>query len=259
MSVDEALSDLSKTIESGQPWPRPRCPNCATGHVRFGRPAEYESYASASSHSHSAFEPEWINGTFTIRGECENPDCKQSVHGTGDYFVGTSIESGSDEPWDKGPEQFSSFYRLSHLHPPMHLMPVPRSAPDQLREGVLRASRVVFADAGLAATALRSVVERFLTAQGVASITHSGKFRNAHQRIAEWRDADVMREHTADLLFAVKWLGNAGTHEISDLTTLELIDGAKLLDEAFHRVYTGPDIDAQAQTINTAEGPSRST
>ena len=258
MSVDDALSDLSKTIEGGQPWPRPSCPNCPTGHVRFGLPAEDESYASASSRGHEAFEPEWINGTFTIRGECENPDCKQAVHGTGNYFVATSIKSGPDDPWDEGPEPFSPFYQLSHLHPPMHLMPVPRSAPDELREGVLRASRVLFADAGLAATALRAVVERFLTAQGVSSTKRTGQFRGAHQRIAEWRDADETRKPTADLLFAVKWLGNVGTHEISDLTTLEVIDGAKLLDEAFHRVFTGPDIDAQAQTINAAKGPNRS-
>ena len=55
----------------------------------------------------------------------------------------------------------------------------------------------------------------------------------------------------------MKWLGNVGTHEDSDLTTAEVLDGAILLDEAFHRLYTGPDIDARAQTINTAEGPNR--
>jgi hypothetical protein len=257
MSVDSALANLTETIEEGQPWPRPSCPNCASGHIRFGLPAEAESYASASVRDHGAFEPEWVRGTFSVRGECENPNCKQSVHGTGDYYVETAVRTVPDDPWDEEQPSYSSFYRLSHLHPPLQLMPVPRSAPEELRDGILRASRVLFADAGLAATALRAVVERFLTTEGIASTTSSGHFRSAQQRIDDWRDASVSRAPVADLFLAVKWLGNAGTHEDSDLTTAEVIAGARLLDEAFHRVYTGPDIDAQAQTINTAKGPTR--
>lgn len=256
MSVDSALFALAEPIESGQPWPRPRCPDCGSGHIRFGDPDEAESYESASARGHPAFEPEWIRGTFAVRGECENPRCRQTVHGAGDYRVGYAKKSAPDEAFYEG-IPYSSFYRVAHLHPPMALMPVPKSAPEEVREGVLRASRVVFAEPGLAATALRATVERFLTFAGIAPTKPSGRFRNAHVRIEEWRDADTSRTHVADLFFAVKWLGNAGTHEDTDLTAVEVLEGANLLDEAFHRLYTGPDIDARAQTINTAQGPSR--
>ena len=70
-------------------------------------------------------------------------------------------------------------------------------------------------------------------------------------------NADPTRPAVADLFFAVKWLGKAGTHEDSDLTTIELLDGARVLDEAFHRLFTGPDIEAHAQIINAAKGPFR--
>ena len=139
----------------------------------------------------------------------------------------------------------------------MLMMSIPKSAPDEVREGVLRASRVLFADPGLAATALRATVERFLTSEGISATRPTGQFRNAHERIKEWRDADPDRPAVADLFFAVKWLGNVGTHEDSDLTAMEVLDGARVLDEAFHRLFTGPDIDAQARTINAAKGPSR--
>ena len=207
---------------------------------------------------HEAFEPEWIRGTFTVRGECENPSCKQLIHGAGDYYVDMAVASDSDDPWgDRGPT-YSSFYQLGHLYPPLHLMPVPRSAPEELQVGIRRASRVLFADPGLAATALRAVVERFLTVEGISSTSPSGRFRSAQERITEWSQAGPGRAKEAGLFSAVKWLGNAGTHEDSDLTMMEVLDGASLLDEAFHRVYTGPNIDAQAQTINTAKGPNRS-
>ncbi|WP_439565372.1 DUF4145 domain-containing protein [Microcella sp.] len=173
------------------------------------------------------------------------------------YNVGYSRKSNREEFEYHDTPAYSSYYTVTHLHPPVLMMPIPWSAPDEVREGVLRASRVLFADPGLAATALRATVERFLTSQGIASTRPSGQFRNAHERINEWRDADPKRPPVADLLFAVKWLGNAGTHEDSDLTTIEVLDGARVLDEAFHRLFTGPDIDAHAQTINAAKGPWR--
>ncbi|WP_460826582.1 DUF4145 domain-containing protein [Nostocoides australiense] len=253
MPVDPALSVLAKPLESGQAWPRPSCPTCQSGFVRFSSPTEVESHESSSARGHDAFEPEWITGTFVVQGECENPECRQSIHGTGNYGVDYSDRSNYD---DYGPS-YSSYYTITHLHPPMLMMPIPGSAPDNVREGVLRASRVLFADPGLAATALRATVELFLTHAGVAATTPSGKFRSAHERIEEWRDADPGRPEVADLLFAVKWLGNAGTHEDADLTVIEVLDGARVLDEAFHRLFTGPDIQARARRINAAKGPSR--
>lgn len=258
MAVDVALRYLAKSIESGQSWPRPRCPACGSGHIRFGMPEESEGYASASERDHPAFEPDWIKGTFLIRGQCENPNCAQVVHGTGDYRVDDACESVPFDPHNQLGRPYSSYYRVVHLHPAMLLMSIPESAPTEVREGVLRASRVMFADPGMAATALRATVERLLTFEGVPSIDASGRFCSAHRRIETWQDANASRIPVAELLFAVKWLGNAGTHEDSSLSVLDVLDGASLLDEAFHRIYAGPDIDARAQSINTARGPSRS-
>ncbi|SDE25191.1 DUF4145 domain-containing protein [Auraticoccus monumenti] len=250
MSVDRALSELAKPIEAGQPWPRPLCPNCGSGYIGFASPTEVEDYSSVLGRSHEAFEPEWVSGIFVIAGRCENIDCRQVIHGTGDYYVDYSQKAEQD---GYPGVAYSAYYTVKHLHPPMLLMPIPTSAPSEVREGVLRASRVLFVDPGLAATALRATVERFLTAEGIPGMSN-GQFRSAHARIEEWRDADPARPSVADLLFAVKWLGNAGTHEDSNLTTIEVLDGARVLDEAFHRLFTGPDIDAHARGIIAAKG-----
>lgn len=128
MSVDPALSGLAKTIESGQPWPRPACPTCQTGYIRFSSPAEDESHESASLRSHPAFEPEWVSGTFVVRGQCENPDCQQAVHGTGDYRVGYSQKPTHDDELEYPGIPYSSYYTVTRLHPPMLLMSIPKSA-----------------------------------------------------------------------------------------------------------------------------------
>lgn len=256
--MDPALFSLARPIEEGQSWPRPVCPKCRTGYIGFSTPTEDEGHDSASARDHPGFEPEWISGTFAVRGECENPDCRQAVHGTGDYAVDYSHKSNRHEFEYQG-SSYSSYYTLRHLHPSVVIMSIPKSAPDDVREGVFRASRVLFADPGLAATALRATVERFLTSEGIAASRSNGQYRSAHQRIIEWKELDHERPAVADLFFAVKWLGNAGTHEDSNLTTMEVLDGARVLDEAFHRLFTGPDIDARARTINENRGPSRKT
>ncbi|MDN4477304.1 DUF4145 domain-containing protein [Demequina sp. SYSU T00039] len=256
MAVDPALAELARPIEEGLPWPRPACPTCQTGYIGFATPSENEDSSAVSARDHPNFEPIWIFGTFVVRGECENPKCRQAVHGTGDYRVGYAKKNIGEESEYQG-YNYSSYYTVTHLHPPMLLMPIPASAPAQVKDGVLRASRVLFADPGLAATALRATVEQFLTSQGIAGKRISGQFRNAHERIEEWSAADAGRPPVANLFFAVKWLGNAGTHEDSDVTTVEVVAGARVLDEAFHRLFTGPDIDAHARSINAAKGPTR--
>lgn len=253
MTIDPALPALAKPIEQDQPWPRPKCPTCNAGHIRFSEPDATEAYSSTELREHPGWDPDWISGTFSVNGQCENPGCQQIVHGTGDFYVSHSKEREEEYP----NFAYSSFYTVSHLHPPILLMTVPQSAPEQVRDGVIRASRVLFADPGLAATAMRATVERFLTSQGIPATDEKGTFQSAHRRIQKWLKADSKRERIADMLDAVKWLGNVGTHEDSDLTSIEVLDGATVLDEAFHRLFTGPDIDARAQTINAARGVSR--
>ena len=89
----------------------------------------------------------------------------------------------------------------------------------------------------------------FLTAQGVPGIQASGRFRPLDDRIKEWKKGDANRSQVADLLLAVKWIGNKGTHEDSELALVEVLEGAALLDEAFHRTYAGPDLDAKARSV----------
>lgn len=247
--MDPALFELAKTLESGQPWPRPVCPKCQTGHVGFSAPIQHPNFMSPEEQEH--MDPEWITGTFTTHGQCENPECQQVVHGTGDYSVGISQKS-----WVEDDEYYSAYYTLRHVHPPILMMTAPKAATDEVKHAIARASRVLFVDPGLAATALRATVEVFLTSQDIASTEANGAFRSAHDRIREWGETDPSRPQLADLFFAVKWLGNAGTHEVSDLTAVQVLDGARVLDEAFHRLFTAPDIDAHAQAINAGKGPT---
>lgn len=243
--ADDALRKLGAKIENAH-WPRPKCPNCYDARISFDSPDEYQDPGSLAARDHEAWEPEWIFGTFRLLGRCESPSCGQLVVGAGSFNVDGARQDRE--------QQYSTWYSIDYLTPPLILMRVPESAPSSVEDGVARASRLLYADPDLAATALRAAVEVFLTGQGIAGTTASGAFVPAHKRITQWRKAGGDTT-VADLLLAVKWIGNKGGHEVPTLTVKDVLDGVEFLDEAFHRLFVGPDIDVRAQAINAAKGP----
>ncbi len=259
MPLDRGLIEFASAIENASSLPRPLCPTCQAGHLRFTKPTESEHAASKQGREHAAWEPEWIFGTFVAIAECENNECHQEVHALGKYRVDAASSSPRyDEDYSMSYDaQYSTYYTVTLLSPPLVLMRLPETAPPEVREGVERASAVLFLDPGLAGTALRAAVERFLTTEGISPKRSSGGFVTLDQRIRDWKQATPDRASVADLLLAVKWIGNAGSHEVSDVSAKEVLDGVEILDEAFHRLFVGPDIDARARAINSAKGPKR--
>ncbi|WP_252975324.1 DUF4145 domain-containing protein [Janibacter melonis] len=147
---------------------------------------------------------------------------------------------------------YSNYFSLQTLHPAMDLLTLPEAAPEEVRDGVRLASRVFFTDHGLAATALRGTVERFLTSAGVPSKDSKGNFQSLAHRIKEWGKADPDRRRIVPLLTAIRWLGNEGTHEDSKLEPGEVITGIQVLDGAFYQIFVSPEIDIKAQAIAAA-------
>lgn len=255
MALDPALAIIASGVEDSAGWPRPLCPVCQAGHLQFGEPDTIEDFASYSVRDHEAWEPEWIRGRFTVAARCGNGKCAQSVHAVGTYYV----DGASDMDPTADTYEYSSYYNVQYITPSLALMRLPSVAPEEVRQGLDRASSVIFVDPGLAATAVRTAVERFLTTQQIPAQDSSGNYVSLHRRIANWRSANPVQEGVADLLLAVKWIGNAGAHEAADVSVKDVLEGVELLDEAFHRLWVGPDIDARARAINAAKGPGRPT
>lgn len=251
------LRKLGKKLEEDQAWPRPLCPVCGEGYVAFDSPRTFEDSQSVAAKDHEAWDPEWIFGTFHADGRCENKTCQQHVEAVGTYRVDTA----NKRQIDFTQQYYSEYYSIEHFSPALNLLLLPEDAPDEVRDAVNRAGRLLFLDPGLAATALRASVERFLTTQGVAGSAGSGNFVSLHKRLTNWLAAGA-DARVVDLFLAVKWIGNEGTHEVSDLTVEDVLEGVEFIDEAFHHLFVAPDIDARAARVNAAKGrphPPKST
>jgi hypothetical protein len=252
MPLDPGLALLGLPVTSEGKWPRPLCPVCQEGYLRFGKPEECEDAASRGARDHDAWEPEWIFGTFILKAVCEHDQCLQEVRVLGKFQV---EEGAGDYPYE---DRYRTSYKVTFVNPSLMMMRLPESAPNDVVTGVARASAVLFVDPSLAATALRSAVESFLSAQGVVSSNGRSGYRSLESRLTEWKHAHPERSDVADLFLAVKWIGNEGSHEMANLAVGDVITGANLLDEAFHRLFVGPDLDARAEAIIAARGSTQS-
>lgn len=248
----KTLREFGRQIEDGSPWPRPVCPVCENGYVAFKEPEIAENSESRKWHHHIEWEPEWIFGTFYSIGHCENSSCQQIVTVTGTYRVGMSEKF--DPKWQ--PPAYSPFYRVEHFSPQLTLILLPEDAPEDVREAVNRSAKLLFLDPGLAATALRASVERYLTSAEISATAANGNFIPLDTRVKNWK-LQSGQNRVAALFLAVKWIGNEGTHEVSDLTVNDVLEGAEFIDEAFHTLFVAPDVDSRAQIINANKGRSK--
>ena len=78
-----------------------------------------------------------------------------------------------------------------------------------------------------------------------------------HTRITDFKNQN---SDAADLLLAVKWLGNSGSHaDVATLTRDDMLDGMELLERALHLVYddTAKRLAKLARDINRRRGPRK--
>lgn len=258
MFLDPALKLFASEIESPAPFPSPRCPQCGAGTVSFVEPTQFETAGMRKARDHDAWEPEWEEGTFLAHGVCGASHCQQVVTASGTWRIGYKTTGEYAHSYS---DQYTAFYRVRQVHPPLQLMELPENAAVNealggVADGLRTAGAVVFVAPGLAATALRGCVEVFLSSEGIARTAGKGRFRSLQERLKEWREQPATRDDIADLMLAVKWIGNVGTHEDSTLTARDVLEGANFLNEAFHLLYVSPAISAAAAAINAAKGPT---
>ncbi|MFE5258113.1 DUF4145 domain-containing protein [Streptomyces coelicoflavus] len=144
-------------------------------------------------------------------------------------------------------------------------MKLPDSCPAPVKDRVQDAARVIWADAGSAANRLRSAIEELLTAQKIPRtklVTRRGPAQVKRRlRLSTQARIEILRSkesEAADLLEAVKWIGNSGSHEGS-VTVEDVLNGVVLLEHALHTLYDrrAKDLAKIAKQINNRKGPVR--
>jgi len=241
------------TRESTPEWV---CPRCKKGLLHFveGQFHAAERKDSRDEHDHDAWDPDWIRYVYSGLLRCSHEPCGEFVASSGTGAVDVDVAFNADGE----PEQsWGDFFRPRYFEPPLQLFNLPAECPDSVAQPLQESFRLFFCSPPAASNNVRVALEALLTELGVKRFnTKNGKrvFLNLHSRISL---LPTKYSDLGDLLVAIKWLGNAGSHAESAITIDDVMDAYDLIDHVLQELYMQKAMKAKAlaKQINRKKGP----
>jgi len=233
------------------------CPRCNTGilHEAVNGRAVAEPHYSKEIHKEEWWEPEHINNRFCLRMVCSNPNCGEIV-----FVIGESdLVSYHD---DKGDEQWDDRFQPHAAYPSIPVFRIVDDWPESVQRELTLAFANIWNDAAASANRLRTAVECLLDHIKVKKITISSKLTppkrvklSLHDRIISFRSKNG---EAADVLLAIKWLGNAGSHaDLRGISREAVLDGMELMEHVLHLLFDSKakNVSKLVKSINKKKGP----
>lgn len=232
------------------------CPRCKKGVLRFVQDSFHfeEEKDSKDAHTHEAWDPDWIAYVYSGLLRCGNDGCKESVANCGTGGVGVDYEMGEEGE----PEQtWEDYFRPTYFEPPLQLIDIPEACPESVETPLKESFRLFFCSPPAASNNVRIALEALLTELGVKRFNvKNGRrvFLTLHSRITL---LPAKHSELGDLLLAIKWLGNAGSHSDSQVSIDDVMDAYDLVDHVLQELYTqkAKKAKALAKQINKKKGP----
>lgn len=247
MPIDRDIWIHSFEKDGFPQWP---CPSCQGGKLILNKKTlrEEESAISIKAKGHDAWDPGWISGVFSAHLYCSNTQCKEKVVICGTY---SSAERG-----------FLEFYKVfepDFIFPAPDIFSIHENYPDDIKSETRKAFSLFWIDRDAAGNRIRSIVEMLLDHLKVKKreLTKKRKYRklSLHNRILEYhpKNPDI-----GEQLFAIKWLGNFGSHS-NGLTKDDLLDDFEMIEFVLDKLFVKnrKRLSSMARRINRLRGPIR--
>ncbi|MHC4269060.1 MAG: DUF4145 domain-containing protein [Planctomycetota bacterium] len=235
MSVDRELWEKTFTKNSFPAW---ICPTCFKGVIRPVKNSflSDETSDSLEAHDHPAWGPEWISLKCVVLLKCSNPDCRETITMIGKGSVEEML--GYDFDGNTKHETIESFEPI-YFDPPLFPFQLPSKCPNDIKEMVIDSFRLFLSDPDSAGNKIRVAVERILTNHKIQKSRRNKKnqrvMRSLHERIELY---EKKNSEIAQMLMAIKWLGNAGSHDGKRLTMKKILDAYEIIEHVLEELYS---------------------
>jgi Domain of unknown function (DUF4145) len=253
--MDRKALKLPFTLKRQPDW---MCPTCEKGVLRIKQNTFCkEEVRTSRDHSHEAWEPDWLEYVFSCLLVCNNDQCKEVVSCSG---VG-SVDGGIYED-DQGEfsQEYEDTFRPRFFEPHLVLIDIPEKCPKSVAEPLKESFRLFFAVPSAASNNVRIAIEELLTELKVKRFNRVGgklRYVSLHQRI-DLLPSKYM--HLKDLILAIKWLGNAGSHgnnSSGSISMDDVMDSYELTEHILTEIYAPKTkkLISLAKKVNKKKGP----
>ncbi len=191
------------------------CSTCKIGHILKPKNiTEEETGPSKRLHNEEHWDYDRIINRWTALTTCNRQECGEIYIFSGDSYVEEDCIIG-DNDGDYSSNDYYSVFKIKATYPSIMLFHVPHVYPDAATEELLQSFSLLFSNPSASANALRRSLEIFLTEvniQKIKVVNGRRKQLSLHDRIKLYVSKNP-NLHTGTYLEAIKWIGNAGSHE----------------------------------------------
>lgn len=251
--MDRKILKLPFTLGSAPDW---MCPTCQVAPLRIRKDSFVkEERRHSRNHSPLEWEPEWIEYVYSCMLDCSNDKCKEVVTSCGTGSVDWYVQED-----DEGiPEQvYDDHFRPKYFEPHLKLMKFPKGCPESVSRPLEDSFALFFASPSAASNSVRIAVEVLLTELKIRRFNVAGgkrRFISLHQRISL---LPAKYAHLKDLIQAIKWLGNAGSHDgAADVSLDDVMDSYEFMEHILQEIYAPKvsKLKALAKKVIKKKGP----
>ncbi|EPC3806861.1 DUF4145 domain-containing protein [Enterobacter ludwigii] len=158
---------------------------------------------------------------------CERTRCPAvvAVSGTGVLPDSDRVRSAAEDITG------NILYRAASFTPALPAFAIPAECPDEVTLPLRQSFSLFISAPGSAATAIRITLEALMKALNISGT-------KLHTRLEKLRDEAEYAEHM-DALMALKWLGNAGSHELDRVSSQDIEDAYQIIESVLDKIFAG--------------------
>lgn len=251
--IDKELLTSYFTKSQNISWP---CSTCSNGYLVINEDTFFSKETSVSQKGHPLYgsEPESVRFVYSCIFRCSNNNCNEQFASSGHGCLDWDIEED-----DHGMQQqvYSPCFEPYYFYPSLKIIDIPKIVPDDITNQLNKSFELFFSSPSAAINHARSALELILNHLKVPKTTINNKNKrvkiNLHNRIDKLAKQN---SELKELLLAIKWIGNEGSHPEKRLTKNDVIDLYEILEHVLSELFENKSktILAKAKKINKAKG-----
>ena len=234
MAFQRALWTGTLSKYTAPAWP---CPSCRKGTLKLQKDSllSHETASSKLERNEKYWDVQLVESVFSCWLKCSIATCKQDVVVSGYGRIEEYYGQGDE---DSNPTTIYGEYYVPRFMVPMSdMFDIPAKCPKEIAQQLRASFSLFWHDKSAAAGRVRVALEVLMDHLNIKRRRKQSNGKIAkltlHQRIDIFpADDSAIGTH----LMALKWLGNAGSHE-SGITQDDLLDAFEILDHILIEIF----------------------
>lgn len=221
---------------------------CSVCHIGVLLPKKESTIEATTKRSEQCYnmtgDPECYDGYFTAISHCNNPDCQEITTIIGET---KTVQDGWDDGLDADTYEYlhepmpiyKTRYLVTYTNPAIQLIEFSKNTPKEIVD-LLNESFILFwVDENSCGNKIRNSIEKILDLKKIRKTTISKNRKRQYLKLHNRIDLfGKLYPEIEKYLFALKWIGNQGSHnDVYKLNKSILIDAYKIIEITLLDLY----------------------